>query len=60
MVAHSPNAPGVPQELPVTPIRLIAPALICAAFATPVSADVTLRLKGSGGMFGDQATDTTE
>jgi len=29
-------------------IRLIAPALICAAVVTPVSADVTLRLKRTG------------
>jgi hypothetical protein len=41
-------------------VRIIAPVLICAAIATPVSADVTLRLKGSGGLFGGQAVDSTE
>jgi hypothetical protein len=41
-------------------VRLVAPVLISVAIATPVSADVTLRLKGSGGLFGGQAGDTTE
>jgi hypothetical protein len=41
-------------------IRLIAPALMCAAVATPVFADVTLRLKGIQGLAGDQQSEITE
>jgi hypothetical protein len=41
-------------------IRFIAPALVCAAIATPVFADVTRRLKESGGLFGGRATDGSE
>ena len=42
-------------------IRLIAPALMCAAVATPVFADVTLRLKGIQGLVGDrQSSEITE
>ena len=41
-------------------IRLIAPALMCAAVATPVFADVTLRLKGIEGLAGDRQSEITE
>jgi hypothetical protein len=44
----------------MSPIRLIAPALMCAAVATPVFADVTLRLKGITGLAGDQQSEITE
>jgi hypothetical protein len=40
--------------------RLIAAALIVAATAIPVSADVTLRLEGRGHMLGTVAEDATE
>ena len=40
--------------------RLIASALMCAAVATPVSADVTLRLKGTGSILGTEAQESTE
>jgi hypothetical protein len=39
-----PSAPGVLLELPMSVMRLIAPAVICAAVAAPVFADVTLRM----------------
>ena len=41
-------------------VRLIAPALMCAAVATPVFADVTLRLKGIEGLAGEQQSEITE
>ena len=41
-------------------IRLIAPALMRAAVASPVFADVTLRLKGIRGLAGDQQSEITE
>jgi len=44
----------------MTVIRLIAPALMCAAVATPVFADVTLRLKGIEGLAGDRQSEITE
>jgi hypothetical protein len=44
MLTLPPSAPGVPLELPMSVMRLIAPAVICAAVAAPVSADVTLRM----------------
>lgn len=40
--------------------RLIASALTCAAVATPVSAGVTLRLKGSGSILGTEAQGSTD
>ena len=40
--------------------RLVAGTLVCAATATPVSADVTLRWKNSGQMFGTSTEETTE
>jgi hypothetical protein len=39
---------------------LIAGTLVCAATATPVSADVTLRWKNSGHMLGTSIEETTE
>jgi Domain of unknown function (DUF4412) len=42
-------------------VRLIAPALVCAAIASPVFADVTLKSKGSGtGMVGAAAGEMTQ
>ena len=43
-------------------IRLLAPALMCAAIATPVSADVTLRSKRTATIpdAGSSVIDTTE
>lgn len=41
-------------------IRLIAPALVCGALATPVSADVTLRVKRSTGLSGERQSEGTE
>jgi hypothetical protein len=40
--------------------RLIAAALICAATATPASADITLQMKARGQMLGTVAEDATE
>ena len=40
--------------------RLVAGALLCAGTATPASADVTLRWKNGGQMFGTSTGDTTE
>jgi hypothetical protein len=55
-----PVLPASRWSFAMSVIRLIAPALFCAAIATPVSADVTLRLKGSESIFGSQQTDRTE
>ena len=41
-------------------IRLIAPALVCGALATPVSADVTLRVKRITGLSGERQSEGTE
>lgn len=40
--------------------RLVAAALMCAATATPVSADVTLQFKGHGQVLGGETGDATE
>jgi len=40
--------------------RLFAAALMCAATATPASADVTLQFKGRGQILGSDAQDATE
>jgi hypothetical protein len=62
MVLHSPSAPGLRQEFsPLAIIRLLGSALMCAAIATPVSADVTLRSKRSETVDGgDRIIDVTE
>jgi hypothetical protein len=44
----------------MTVMRFIAPAVICAAIATPVSADVTLHLKRTETDFGGRVIDSTE
>lgn len=44
----------------MTMSRLVAGTLVCAATATPVSADVTLRWKNSGEMLGSPTQETTE
>ena len=41
-------------------IRLIAPALVCGALATPVSADVTLQVKRITGLSGERQSEGTE
>lgn len=41
-------------------LRLVPTAFVCAAIATPVSADVTLHLKGNGRVFGGDTPDSTE
>src|SRR4051812_11947527 len=59
---HSPSASVFARSFPMTVIRLLAPALLCAAAAAPVSADVTLQSKRTEthGGAGPIVTNSTE